>query len=298
MMRHRLDIGFYRFIFYLFIFLSQMGAGTSRSVTALSTRRRVFVLTFVSYALFHANRKSFSAIKGQMGDEQWLHSNVYANDQQVAMFGFLDTIFMGFYALGLFLSGMLGDTYNLRYIIATGMGATALVGFAFGLGAVANVHALSFYAVLWGLNGLFQSTGWPANVAVMGKWFDQTERGAVLGIWSGNACVGNITGTGLVALMFVLLEQTIAWKIALIVAAALAALHGCLVFVLLDPDPQDGPYRHELLEKASPETVDMVDDDLEDEMDVEKNRKTTGIGFLEAWRIPGVRGAVQRVGGR
>ncbi|EGZ15162.1 hypothetical protein PHYSODRAFT_561102 [Phytophthora sojae] len=201
-----------------------------------------------------------------MGDEQWIHSTLYARDQQVEMYGLMDTLFMGFYALGLYVSGILGDKHDLRRMIAGGMWATAAVGLLFGLGALADVHALSFYAVLWGLNGLIQSSGWPANVAVMGKWFDQRERGAVLGVWSGNACLGNIVGTALVAVMFALFDRTEAWKLALIAAAALVAFHGLLVHFFLYPDPKDVPYRHEALEEAKPE----------------------GIGFFEAWCIPGV----------
>ncbi|CAH0521175.1 unnamed protein product [Peronospora belbahrii] len=235
--------------------------------------------------MFHAIRKSFSSIKGQMGDEQWIHSKVYAKDQQVEMYGLMDTLFMAFYALGLYISGIIGDKNDLRWMITGGMWATAMIGVIFGLGALADIHALSFYAVLWGLNGLVQSSGWPANVAVMGKWFDHTERGAVLGIWSGNACLGNIAGTALVALMFALYDQTVAWKLALLVVSVLAAIHGLLVFLFLYPNPKDIQYRHELLEEAKPETVATKDDMIKD---AENETKSTTIGFYEAWCIPGV----------
>lgn len=62
----------------------------------------VFFLTFFSYVMFHASRKSFSAIKGEMSSEQWIHSRVYPRDQQAQMYGLLDTLFMGFYAVGLY----------------------------------------------------------------------------------------------------------------------------------------------------------------------------------------------------
>ncbi|CAI5742856.1 unnamed protein product [Peronospora destructor] len=219
---------------------------SSRSCLDVAANKRgVFFLTFFSYVMFHASRKSFSAIKGQMGDEQWIHSTVYAKDQQVEMYGLMDTIFMGFYALGLYISGILGDNYDLRRMISGGMWATSIIGLLFGLGALGDIHALSFYAVLWGLNGLFQSSGWPSNVTVMGKWFNQSERGAVLGIWSGNACLGNIT------------------------------------------DPKDVPYRHQFIEKAKPETVKTIDE-LDENTDTEDKTKSAGIGFFEAWWIPGV----------
>jgi sugar phosphate permease len=132
-----------------------------------ATKSGAFGLTFFSYVMFHASRKSFSAIKGEMSAEQWIHSSVYTEDQQAQMYGLLDTLFMAAYAAGLYVSGVLGDIYDLRRIIASGMWLTAVIVLMFGLGAFAEIHALSFYAVLWGLNGLVQSCGWPANVAVM-----------------------------------------------------------------------------------------------------------------------------------
>lgn len=63
----------------------------------------VFLITFFSYVMFHASRKSFSAIKGEMSSEQWIHSRVYSEDQQAEMYGLLDTLFMAFYAVGLYI---------------------------------------------------------------------------------------------------------------------------------------------------------------------------------------------------
>ncbi|POM72246.1 Sugar phosphate exchanger, partial [Phytophthora palmivora] len=117
--------------------------------------------------------------------------------------------------------------------------------------------------------------------------FDQSERGAVLGVWSGNACLGNIVGTALVAVMFALFDDKVAWKLALIVAAGLVAFHGLLVHFLLFPDPKDVPYRHEALEDAKPEVAKAKDDSVEGG-DLGEEVKPKGIGFFEAWCIPGV----------
>lgn len=132
-----------------------------------ATKTGVFTLTFFSYVMFHACRKSFSAIKGEMSKEEWMHSAIYPMEQQAQMYGLMDTLFMAFYAAGLYISGILGDKFDLRRIIAIGMWLTAAIMFLFGLGALSGVHALSVYTMLWALNGLIQSCGWPSNVAVM-----------------------------------------------------------------------------------------------------------------------------------
>ncbi len=41
---------------------------------------------------------------------------------------------------------------------------------------------------------LFQSTGWPGVVAVMGNWFGKQGRGFLMGIWNSHTSVGNILG--------------------------------------------------------------------------------------------------------
>ncbi|TMW60401.1 hypothetical protein Poli38472_000443 [Pythium oligandrum] len=270
----------------------------TRASGSSSGKTAVFLLTFFSYVMFHACRKSFSAIKGQMSDEQWIHSALYPKEQQAQMYGLLDTLFMAFYAVGLYISGVLGDNYDLRRIIAGGMWLTGVIVLMFGLGAFADIHSLGFYATLWALNGLVQSCGWPANVAVMGKWFSQRERGAVLGIWSGNACFGNIVGTALVALTFELVDKTVAWKLAMVVAAALIILHGVVIHFFLMPEP---PYLHQTLEDAKPHTPQtklsptIADDEDEDQeagssgcWPAQTTTPGKGISFFDAWCIPGV----------
>ena len=43
-----------------------------------------------------------------------------------------------------------------------------------------------------GLNGFFQSTGWPGVVGIMGNWFEKGKTGIILGVWAINANIGNI----------------------------------------------------------------------------------------------------------
>ena len=75
----------------------------------------------------------------------------------------------------------------------------------FGLLAKLGVHEFWVFAAIWAINGFVQASGWPGNVAVMGKWFGSIRlcgvriaRGAVMGLWSGNASTGNILGEQIV----------------------------------------------------------------------------------------------------
>ncbi|KAK3103461.1 hypothetical protein FSP39_019433 [Pinctada imbricata] len=114
--------------------------------------------------------------------------------------GVLDAVFMISYAVGLYISGMLGDRFNMRYVLSIGMCSSAVMVFIFGVVFEwAHYYNKYMYVFLWILNGLLQSTGWPTVVAVMGNWFGRSSRGLILGLWSACASVGNIIGAFMVS---------------------------------------------------------------------------------------------------
>ena len=120
--------------------------------------------------------------------------------------GVLDTLFFSMYAVGLYLSGYIVDRLDLRKTLAGGMAMSALATCLFGLFGYFGIHSFWLYAFVWAINGLIQSLGWPASVAVMGLWFGDLKlcknvvlkRGAIIGAWASNASAGNIVGAVLV----------------------------------------------------------------------------------------------------
>ncbi|XP_044535636.1 sugar phosphate exchanger 3 isoform X4 [Gracilinanus agilis] len=188
----------------------QSGAWTSRFTHHHIV---VFLLTFFSYSLLHASRKTFSNVKVSISSqwtptylnktavklepvELWNSSHLFPNAEEATLFlGTLDTIFLFSYAVGLFISGIIGDRFNMRWVLSFGMCSSAVVVFCFGtLTEWLHFYNKWFYCSLWILNGLLQSTGWPCVVAVMGNWFGKAGRGVIFGLWSACASVGNILG--------------------------------------------------------------------------------------------------------
>ncbi|XP_052283911.1 sugar phosphate exchanger 3-like isoform X3 [Dreissena polymorpha] len=176
-----------------------------------------FILTFSSYALFHATRKTFSNVKSTISsewsstpgnethcnkpDKLWTAHHMYGkSDDAETYLGVLDAVFMIAYAVGLYISGVLGDRYELRKVLSIGMCSTAVMVFVFGcVFEWTHFYNQYLYVIVWILNGLLQSTGWPTVVAVMGNWFGKSSRGFVLGVWSACASVGNIIGALMVS---------------------------------------------------------------------------------------------------
>lgn len=128
--------------------------------------------------------------------------------------------------------------------------------------------------------GLFQSTGWPSVVAVVGNWFGKSKRGLIMGIWNAHTSVGNICGSLIAAAM---LKFGWCWSFA--VPGVMIALVGLAVFLFLPVGPEVIGTEDDLHVKDS-EKNDMGTRTplLEAQSDV----KEKAVGFIEAWRIPGV----------
>ncbi|CAE1327845.1 SLC37A3 [Acanthosepion pharaonis] len=174
----------------------------------------IFILTFFSYAFFHATRKTLSNVKSSISaewtsdgffpnasvwllpNETWNRRHIFEGQTKADPFlGYLDTGFMLAYSLGLFYSGSLGDKFSLKKVLSFGMITSGIVVYFFGsFTEFKHYYYPSLYVVLIVLNGFCQSVGWPTVIAIMGNWFGKTSRGFILGLWSSCASVGNILG--------------------------------------------------------------------------------------------------------
>uniref|UniRef100_A0A8C6CYY5 Uncharacterized protein n=1 Tax=Moschus moschiferus TaxID=68415 RepID=A0A8C6CYY5_MOSMO len=101
----------------------------------------VFLLTFFSYSLLHASRKTFSNVQVSISKqwtpsafnkstellpvEIWSSNHLFPSAEEATLF--LGTIFLFSYAVGLFISGIVGDRLNLRWVLSFGMCSSALV---------------------------------------------------------------------------------------------------------------------------------------------------------------------------
>ncbi|KAL8222090.1 UNVERIFIED_CONTAM: hypothetical protein K2H54_074910, partial [Gekko kuhli] len=136
---------------------------------------------------------------------------------------------------GLFVSGIVGDRLNMRWVLSFGMCSSALVVFVFGtVSEWLHFYHKWFYCCLWIVNGLLQSTGWPCVVAVMGNWFGKAGRGFVFGLWSACASVGNILGAFLASSVL-----QYGYEYAFLVTASVQFAGGVIVFFGLVTSPKE-----------------------------------------------------------
>jgi sugar phosphate permease len=134
------------------------------------------------------------------------------------------------YGLGQFINGQLAERVPARLLLAIGMFTSAALNVMFGLGT-----GFYFLLFVWAANGFFQSMGWTPCMKVVSRWFPPERRGRAVGlIGTGYQLAGAIT--------FVVAgwaAQTLGWRGAHLVPAAMLALMGVFTLVALREDPRE-----------------------------------------------------------
>ncbi|XVF51835.1 hypothetical protein PTKIN_Ptkin04bG0216200 [Pterospermum kingtungense] len=288
-----------------------------------SYRYMVLLVTFIAYASYHASRKPSSIVKSVLypdhmkasGGNPWPVGNVFIKEEEFVSFGRnrtknpgwypfngadgtsrlgeIDVAFLACYSLGMYVAGHLGDNLDLRLFLTAGMIGSGIFVGLFGMGYFWNVHVFWFYLAMQMVAGLFQATGWPSVVAVMGNWYGKRKRGLIMGVWNAHTSVGNISGSLLAAAVL-----DYGWGWSFIVPGALIASSGILVYLFLAAYPEDIGFGGG---NASSLKLDLVPHNEEAQVqnetaaDLEKSSSLTegsgsrkGIGLFEACSIPGV----------
>ncbi|KAI6672239.1 hypothetical protein NL676_000145 [Syzygium grande] len=270
----------------------------------------VLIVTFLAYACYHANRKTTSVVKSTLdpassevglkfrpwrrayflsphegrnysallgSDSGWAPFNGSDGSELLAD---LDVAFLSMYAAGMYCSGQLGDRTNLRFFLTVGMIGTGVFTSLFGVGYWANIHNFYYFLVMQMVAGLFQSTGWPSVVAVVGNWFGKSKRGLIMGIWNAHTSVGNIVGSLIASAML-----SYGWGWSFVVPGLIIAFMGLVVFLFLPISPESvGADKDDNLNSPK-KNGEQVREPL---LSSDSENKEQAVGFIEAWKIPGV----------
>uniref|UniRef100_A0A8C7M9V9 Solute carrier family 37 member 1 n=1 Tax=Oncorhynchus kisutch TaxID=8019 RepID=A0A8C7M9V9_ONCKI len=252
-------------------------------------RAFTFSLTFLLYTSFHLSRKPISIVKSE------LHKNCSAlNELSTAsssqlpnlhtaaecswkpfdksnykqLLGAMDYSFLCAYAVGMFLSGIIGERLPIRLYLTFGMLMSGLF-----------TCLLGFYIFVQVANGLVQTTGWPSVVTCIGNWFGKGRRGLIMGIWNSHTSVGNILGS-LIAGYWVSSN----WGLSFIVPGLIIAAMGiiCFLFLIEREYCYVIGWRTERLDNSS------VSVPVQQVVVVKSESEPSAISFMGALRIPGV----------
>ena len=146
-------------------------------------------------------------------------------------FGILTGALFWTYGIGQFVNGRISEIVGpAKFVVASVV-----------LSVVANVlfsfqTSLVMMAILWGLNGYFQSMSWTPGVAILTKWWPGPTRGFATGLAHAFSGFGQVAAILSVALAFKILPG-LGWRSAFLVSAVFpaVALAGYLVWARTSP---------------------------------------------------------------
>lgn len=159
-----------------------------------SWQLRIVAIGWITYAGFYLGRVNLSsALPG-------LRTDLGLSAQAAG------TIITGFflaYAVGQLVVGHLGDRGSPRWLVFSGMMASAVLNLAFG-----SLSSQIPLILVWSANGFFQAFGWAPILKLLANWHTPEGRRRVAGVFATSFVVGN-------ALTWVLagwLAQTYSWR--------------------------------------------------------------------------------------
>ncbi|MGD9597215.1 MAG: MFS transporter [Steroidobacteraceae bacterium] len=183
-------------------------------------RLRVMIAITLGYGLVYTCRLALSVVKKPLID-----AGIFSPTD----LGLIGSALFYTYAVGKLVNGFLADHANMKVFFAFAVLVSALLNIGMGFSTVVAVSAL-----LWGLNGWFQSFGAPAGVVAMTNWFSNRERGRFYGIWSTAHSIGE-------GLTFVAVGGVVAafgWRYGFWGPGALCVLVAIAMFWLVQDRPR------------------------------------------------------------
>ena len=191
-----------------------MAPTKGRDAEALRRYRILFAIT-LGYGLTYACRLAIGVVKKPLIDQGIL------TPSELGTIG--SALFVS-YALGKLLNGFLADHVNVRLFVAAGFGISALCCAGMGL-----TTGIVMGALLWGLNGWFQSFGAPGCVVALTSTFPDAQRGRAYGIWS----MSHSIGEGLTFLVVAAAVGAFGWRWGYWSASIMGTAATLLVLTLL-----------------------------------------------------------------
>jgi MFS transporter, OPA family, solute carrier family 37 (glycerol-3-phosphate transporter), member 1/2 len=221
----------------------------------------VLTLTYVSYVCYHMTRKPIAVVKSVLhrncsdvprppsgidrimlgDDDTWCEYAPFDGSNASVLLGFLDSSFLFCYAIAMFFSGFIAERVSLRYFLSLGMLFSGFFCYAFGYAKVSDIHSMTYFMIVQGLAGIFQTTGWPGVITIVSRWCGKSKRGLIFGIWNSHTSIGNMVGT-YIAAHYVNSD----WSLSFIVPGFIMGIVGFINFMFLVDSPELVGMQHEV----------------------------------------------------
>ena len=194
----------------------------------------VFASCFLGYTIFYLTRKNISVALPVLSTDLGF-TNVEL--------GILGSALYFSYAIGKFINGMLADKADANKFMTVSLLISAIANILFALSPMifpAHTHFMGQSVLLlvmsffWGVNGWFQSAGFPVCTKALTFWWSNKERGTVWSIWA----TSHQLGTCVVFLLAGYLIPRYGWQSAFIIPAFLCILSCLYISKSMHDKPQ------------------------------------------------------------
>lgn len=204
--------------------------------------RRMRLLTFltatIGYGVYYVCRLSMNVVRKPMVED-----GVFTETE----IGIIGSCLFFTYAVGKLCNGFLADRANVRRLMSTGLMVSALINMILGF-----ADSFLLFAILWGVNGFFQSMGAASGVVSLSRWFDSGNRGTYYGFWSASHNLGE----AMTFISIAILATQFGWRYALVGAGCI----GVAYFFVMRRGMKDTPQHYGYLLDARSRTEDTGDD--------------------------------------
>jgi len=121
-----------------------------------------------TYLFFYNGRQNINLVMKELAEDF---------GSTTAAFGVVSSALFWCYAFGQLINGRLGAFFGYKRFMMFGVVASAVINIV-----ISFQHSIPVIAVLWGLNGFFQSMVWSNGLGVLNKWWPKSNRGFATGL--------------------------------------------------------------------------------------------------------------------
>lgn len=151
------------------------------------------------YLFFYNGRQNINLVMTQMAENL---------DASTSTLGVVSSALFWCYAFGQLINGRLGAFFGYKRFMIIGVVASAVLNVI-----ISFQHSIPVIAVLWGLNGFFQSMVWSNGLGVVNKWWPSEKRGFATGFTTFFSGMAQVT-TYLSVLICLELNPEWSWRAA------------------------------------------------------------------------------------
>lgn len=220
----------------------------------------------ILYCILYCGRQNISYVMPvMMAEEGWTELEL----------GILSSVLFWTYGMGHLVNGRLGEIFGLNRFIVVGIILSAITNIFIGF-----QQSLVVIAVLWGINGYFQSMLWSPGLALLANWWPSKRRGFATGVANSFSGLGQIFAALAVMLGFAILPEK-GWSAGFIIPG-IVMIVAALIYLFVC---KDSPEKIGLKPYVDPDVqMNEQDDELEDIVN-EKGKLYPYIYLFKQWRF-------------